>query len=106
MAGRKTKTPSEQLKELEKKIEEMQSKKKAIIAKEKKAERAARTRRLIQIGALSEKYFDCPDIEPETYEKMIAQIVALPQVKSILNQQTIEAVKAISDKPETSGSSE
>lgn len=94
MAERKTKTPNEKLQELEKKIEQMQAQKKAIIAKEKKAERAARTRRLIQIGALSEKYFNCADIEPEAYEKLIIQIVELPQVKAILS------------KPETSGTSE
>lgn len=94
MAERKTKTPNEKLQELEKKIEQMQAQKKAIIAKEKKAERAARTRRLIQIGALSEKYFNCADIEPEAYEKLIIQIVELPHVKAILS------------KPETSGTSE
>lgn len=86
MAERKTKTPGEKLQELEKKIEQMQAQKKEIIAKEKKAERAARTRRLIQLGALSEKYFNCVDIEPEAYEKLIAQFVELPQVKSILSK--------------------
>lgn len=94
MAERKRKTPEEKLQELEKKIEQMKEKKKTIIEKEKKAERAARTRRLIQIGALSEKYFNCADIEPEAYEKLIVQIVELPQVKAILS------------KPETSGTSE
>lgn len=85
MAERKTKTPNEKLQELEKKIEQMQAQKKAIIAKEKKAERAARTRRLIQIGALSEKYFNCADIEPEAYEKLISQLVELPPVKTIIS---------------------
>lgn len=85
MAERKTKTPNEKLQELEKKIEQMQAQKKAIIAKEKKAERAARTRRLIQIGALSEKYFNCADIEPEAYEKLISQLVELPPVKAIIS---------------------
>lgn len=94
MAERKTKTPNEKLQELEKKIEQMQAQKKAIIAKEKKAERAARTRRLIQIGALSEKYFNCADIEPEAYEKLISQLVELPPVKAIISN------------PETSDTSE
>lgn len=85
MAERKTKTPNEKLQELEKKIEQMQAQKKAIIAKEKKTERAARTRRLIQIGALSEKYFNCADIEPEAYEKLISQLVELPPVKAIIS---------------------
>lgn len=86
MAERAKKTPEQKLKELEQKIEQMQKQKKAIIDKEKKEKRAARTRRLIQIGALSEKYLDCADIEPDTYEKMIAEIVKIPQVKAILNK--------------------
>lgn len=83
MAERKAKTPEEKVKELEQKIEQMQKQKKAILAKEKKEQRAARTRRLIQIGALSEKYFNCPDIEPEQFEKLIAEIVKIQQVKSL-----------------------
>lgn len=94
MAEREKKTPEQKLKELEQKIEQMQKQKKAIIDKEKKEKRAARTRRLIQIGALSEKYFVCADIEPDTYEKMIAEIVKIPQVKTILS------------KPETGGENE
>lgn len=83
MAERKRKTPEEKVQELEKKIEQMQAQKKALIAKENKIKRAARTRRLIQIGALSEKYFNCADIEPEAYEKLISEIVKIEQVQSL-----------------------
>lgn len=49
---------------------------KAIEAKEKAKERKVRTRRLVQIGALSEKYFHCAGIEPEAFEQLLKQIVA------------------------------
>lgn len=94
MAERTRKTPEEKLKELEQKIEQMQAQKKAILEKEKKAKRAARSNRLIQIGVLSEKYFDCAEIEPEAYKKLISKIVELPQVKALIS------------KPETGGISE
>ena len=57
MATRKT--PEEKLLELEKKQEQIKAQKKAIQSKIGKAERAQRTRRLIENGALAEKYFNC-----------------------------------------------
>lgn len=43
--------------------------------KDKEKERRARVTRLIQIGALSEKYFNCPDIAPEDYEKLLKRFL-------------------------------
>lgn len=98
------------IEELETKMEQLKKQKQELIQAENKRKRAKRTNRLIQIGALSEQYFNSPDIEPKIYEKMIAQIVALPQVKAILNSMEtngeMEAVKAVPDKPETSDTSE
>ena len=54
MAERKT--PEQKLEELEKKMEQLKAQKKAIQAKQSKLERAQRTRRLIENGALAEKY--------------------------------------------------
>ncbi|MED0650886.1 hypothetical protein P9246_16755 [Aeribacillus pallidus] len=51
------KTDEERLKELEEKMEEIKAKKQQIAARIKEKERKARTRRLIQIGAIFEKYF-------------------------------------------------
>lgn len=85
MAERTKKTADEKIQELEHKIEQMKAQKKAIIEKENKIKRAARTRRLIQIGALSEKYFTCVEIEPEAYEKLIAEIVKIEQVQSLIS---------------------
>ena len=55
MAERKT--PEQKLEELEKKMSQLQAQKKSIQQKQSKIERAQRTRRLIENGALAEKYF-------------------------------------------------
>lgn len=52
MAERKT--PEQQLEILEKKMEQLKAQKKAIQTKQNKIERAQRTRRLIENGALAE----------------------------------------------------
>ena len=83
MATRKT--PEEKLLELEKKQEQIKAQKKAIQSKISKAERAKRTRRLIENGALAEKYFNCEKIEPDDFEKLLQQLVQIEQVKSIVS---------------------
>jgi len=83
MATRKT--PEEKLLELEKKQEQIKAQKKAIQSKISKAERAKRTRRLIENGALAEKYFNCEKIEPADFEKLLQQLVQIEQVKSIVS---------------------
>lgn len=82
MAERKT---AEQKKaELEKRIEQLQAQKKAVQAQINKEKRALRTRRLIQNGALAEKYLACEDIAPEEFEKVLAEIVKIEQVKKLI----------------------
>ena len=83
MATRKT--PEEKLLELEKKQEQIKAQKKAIQSKISKAERAQRTRRLIENGALAEKYFNCEKIEPADFEKLLQQLVQIEQEKSIVS---------------------
>jgi hypothetical protein len=83
MATRKT--PEEKLLELEKKQEQIKAQKKAIQSKIGKAERAQRTRRLIENGALAEKYFNCEKIEPADFEKLLQKLVQIEQVKSIVS---------------------
>lgn len=82
MAERKT--PQQRKEELEKKIEQLQAQKKAVQAQINKEKRAARTRRLIQNGALAEKYLSCEDIAPEEFEKVLAELVKLEQVKKLI----------------------
>ena len=83
MATRKT--PEEKLLELEKKQEQIKAQKKAIQSKISKAERAKRTRRLIENGALAEKYLNCEKIAPADFEKLLQQLVQIEQVKSIVS---------------------
>jgi phage shock protein A len=60
---------NEKIDKLEKKIQQLKAQKQAIIAREKEKERKARTRRLIQIGALAEKYLDIHS--PEDMEQWL-----------------------------------
>ena len=53
-----SKTDEERLKELEEKMEQMKVQKQQVESRLKEKERKERTRRLIQVGAIFEKYFD------------------------------------------------
>lgn len=79
------KTPEEKLLELEKKQEQLKAQKKAIQSKISKAERAQRTRRLIENGALAEKYLNCEKIAPAAFEKMLKQLVQIEQIKTVIS---------------------
>lgn len=52
------KTDEERLKEIDKKIEQAKAKRQQIESRLKQKERKERTRRLIQVGAIFEKYFE------------------------------------------------
>ena len=52
------KTDVERLRELEEKMEQMKARKQQVESRLKEKERKERTRRLIQVGAIFEKYFD------------------------------------------------
>lgn len=61
---------------IEQRINKLERQKRAIQARENQQKRKARTRRLIQIGAIAVKYLGCPkDIEPEEFEKLIKSLV-------------------------------
>ncbi len=73
------------LAKIEQRIAQLEAQKKAILAREKEKERKVRTRRLIQIGALSLKYLKLPDeIEPADYEKVMQRVLV------VLNARTSE----------------
>lgn len=62
----------ERIAELDKKIEQIKAQKKAILQREKQAERKARTKRLIQIGAEVEAF--CGEItDLEAFKKYLEQ---------------------------------
>ena len=58
------------------KIAQMKAQQKIILAKDKKRQRKERTRRLIQNGALAEKYLSCQGMEPAEFEKMLHDFVS------------------------------
>jgi hypothetical protein len=57
------KTDEERVKELEEKMEQLKARKQQIESRLKEKERKERTRRLIQVGAIFEKYFDIKDVD-------------------------------------------
>jgi len=57
------KTDAERLRELEKKMEKLKARKQQVESRMKEKERKERTRRLIQVGAIFEKYFEIEDID-------------------------------------------
>jgi hypothetical protein len=74
------------LEKLEQRISQLEAQKKAILAREKDKARKERTRRLIQIGAISLKYYGLPDeITPQEYEQFARRVVAA------LAQQPVQA---------------
>ncbi len=73
-----TESEKRRLEKIQEQISQMKVKEKAIISRDKERERKARTRRLIQIGAIAEKYFDCAGIEPDEFEKKVKKIINKP----------------------------
>ncbi len=69
MAERKTN--EQKLAELDKKLAQLQQQKKALLQREKQAERKARTKRLIEVGAAVESILGKP-IQKEDLPKLIA----------------------------------
>ena len=84
LSGAKFYQLTSNLEELEKKMEQLKAQKKAIQAKQSKLERAQRTRRLIENGALAEKYLRCEKIEPADCEKLLQKLVTIDTVKTII----------------------
>lgn len=82
MAERKT--DEQKLQEVQKKMEQLKEQEKAIKARANKKERAERTRRLIENGALAEKYLQSERIAPADFEKLLSRLVQIEQVKNII----------------------
>jgi predicted RNase H-like nuclease (RuvC/YqgF family) len=55
------------------------------------AARKARTRRLIQLGALAEKYLGAQGITPEEFEPLLMKIARIEDVKKILPESETDA---------------
>jgi len=68
---------AQRLAKIDEKMEQMKAQKKDIVARNNKRQRQERTRRLIQLGAMTEKYFDVKDIEPAAYEVFLKELLAI-----------------------------
>ena|GEM_PF-1994678 len=89
-----TEREAQRLAKISEKMEQMKAQKQNILTREKKRQRKERTHRLIQIGALSEKYFGLTDIEPVNYEVFLKTFAAsqnamafVAQIKAGLNNE-------------------
>jgi hypothetical protein len=67
---------------LREKMAQIKAQEKAILAKDKKKQRKERTRRLIQNGALAEKYLKCEGMNPFEFEKVLKRICISPDVRN------------------------
>ena len=59
------------LQRLNEKISQLQARKQTLVSRNKEKQRKARTRRLIQNGALAEKYLHCENMQPQEFEKFL-----------------------------------
>jgi hypothetical protein len=84
------KSPEEKLQELERKRAQLNNRIKALDKAAKEKKRKERTHRLIQLGALSEKYFNCENANPEDYEILLLQIIENQNIQDIINQKKPE----------------
>ena len=71
---------SQRLAKIDEKMEQMKAQRQDILAKNKKRQRQERTRRLIQIGAMTEKYFGIKDIQPNDYENFLKIFLTIQNV--------------------------
>jgi len=79
-----TEREQQHLKKIDEKIAQMKAQQQTILARDKERQRKARTRRLIQTGALAEQYLNCKDMVPLEFEKMLKRIASCPEVGKII----------------------
>ena len=66
-----TENEEKRLQSIREKMAQMKRREQGLIARVKEKERKLRTRRLIQNGALAEKYLNCEGLEPTEFEKRL-----------------------------------
>ena len=71
------------LQRLNEKISQLQARKQTLIFRNKEQQRKARTRRLIQNGALAEKYLHCEDMQPQEFEKFLQILFSRKGAKEV-----------------------
>jgi hypothetical protein len=65
----------ERLRKIDNQMKQLKVQKQALVNREKQQERKDRTRRLIQNGALAEKFLQSDGISPAEFEKLLERIV-------------------------------
>lgn len=84
---RTRKTPEEQLQEAKLKLQQQKNRVASLKNRAKTEERKKRTKRLIEVGALTTKYFSGDDLlEPDTAKSILDKICALDSVRAILQE--------------------
>lgn len=76
----------EKLKKIDEKMAQLKAQRQAIVSREKTKAEKARTRRLIQNGALTEQYLDCKEISPESFKILLEKIVNNPAFSAIIDK--------------------
>ena len=69
-----TENETKKLEKLSEKMAQMRVQQKTILARDRERQRKERTRRLIQIGALAEKYLAWDGVTPKEFEKLVGKI--------------------------------
>jgi len=82
---------SQRLAKIDEKMEQMKAQRQDILARDRKRQRQERTRRLIQIGAMTEKYFDIKDIQPNDYEIFLKVFLAIQNVDGYIAHAKMQA---------------
>ena len=80
-----TDNEQQRLQKIQEKISQLKTREQAILAKDKNRRRKERTRRLIQNGALAEKYLHCEDMESQTFEGVLKKLVSIDGVEKFYN---------------------
>ena len=92
------KTEEERLEELNRKIEQIKAKKMQLETRLKEKERKARTKRLIEVGAIFEKYFEIEGQEEAEKIAVAFKTLVLKKKNEILIQNVDQIKKLIESK--------
>jgi len=78
------KTDQEKIEELRLKQRQIDARIKELTKKDNERGRKERTRRLIQNGALAEKYLNCEGVTTDELESLLIKLVNISEVKALI----------------------
>ena len=81
-----TENEAKRLEKIREKLAQIKAQEKAILARDKARQRKERTRRLIQNGALAEKYLGCEGMESKEFEMVLKKIADVIGSKTKIEQ--------------------